>query len=101
MVCQPIQKRAYRSRINWVALAIFVLNGVANEKLWTELIATGVVTQSTLIAFLIQVASGLIIVLRTWCNNQAQEQPGPNTGPTDVYLDENGKPIQVVKGVRE
>ncbi len=88
------------SKINWTALTIFILNAIANEQLWRDLLATGVFVPQTMITLAIQVASGLILFFRTWRTQTACTQPGPDS-PPDVYLDEHGKPIQTVKGIRE
>lgn len=52
------------------------------------------------IAIAIQVCAFVGYIVRTYWTTTC-EVPGPDTGPTDLWLDENGKPVQVVKAIKE
>ncbi len=51
---------------------------------------------ATFITIAIQVLSVLGYIVRTYYTTVCAP-PGPETGPTDVYLDEDGKPITIDK----
>jgi hypothetical protein len=94
-------KKIFSSKINWIGLLLIILGGLIDPKLYDTLASVGLVLPEWFVAELIRWVGFIIIIVRSFMTTASQIQPGPNTGPTDVYLDEDGKPYPVVRGTRE
>ena len=101
MQCRTMPKSVFSSKINWIGLLLIILGGLIDPKLYDTLASVGLVLPEWFVAELIRWVGFIIIIVRSFMTTASQIQPGPNTGPTDVYLDEDGKPIQVVRGTKE
>ena len=101
MKCRTMQKPLYASKINWIGLLLIILGWLVDPKLYDKLAELGLILPEWFVAELIRWVGFIIIIVRSFMTTAATMQPGPTTGPTDVYLDEDGKPLETVKGVRE
>ena len=94
-------KKIFSSKINWIGLLLIILGGLIDPKLYDTLSSVGLFLPECFVAELIRWVGFIIIIVRSFMTTAANIQPGPNTGPTDVYLDEDGKPYPIVRGTRE
>ena len=93
MQCRTMPKSIFSSKINWIGLLLIILGGLIDPKLYDTLASVGLVFPEWFVAELIRWVGFIIIIVRSFMTTAANIQPGPNTGPVDVWLDENGQPV--------
>ena len=89
MTTVKMTKGIFTSKINWVALLIFILAGAANPVFWTQICGFVSIPES-FITFASQVASALVFVFRTYYTNVAVTPP-----PFNQEIPEGGPDVVV------